>query len=79
VRRGDGGVAPVDSGGPFQGRSQDSPGKDFRRTFHVINAFVVTPRFPSSGSDGSEHLQVVVHPPRGRHLGFAVIPEDHAC
>jgi hypothetical protein len=35
----------------------------------VIKAFFVTPRFPSSRSDGSEHRQVVVHPPRGRRLG----------
>jgi hypothetical protein len=27
------GVAPVDPGGPFQGRSQDPPGKDFRHTY----------------------------------------------
>jgi hypothetical protein len=45
------------------GCSQDPPGKDFRHTFHVIKAFFVTPRFPSSGSDGSEHRQVIVHPP----------------
>jgi hypothetical protein len=45
----------------------------------VIKAFFVTPRFLPSGSDGSEHRQVVVHPPRGRCLGFAVVPEDHAC
>jgi hypothetical protein len=30
----------------------------------------VTPCFPSSESDGSEHRQVVVHSPRGRRLGF---------
>jgi hypothetical protein len=36
----------------------------------VIKAFFVTSRFPSSGSDGSERRQVVVHPPRGRRLGF---------
>jgi hypothetical protein len=29
----------------------------------VIKAFFVTSRFPSSGSDGSERRQVVVHPP----------------
>jgi hypothetical protein len=29
----------------------------------VVKAFFVTPRFPSSGSDGSEHRQVVIHPP----------------
>jgi hypothetical protein len=29
----------------------------------VIKAFFVTPRFLSSGSDGSERRQVVVHPP----------------
>jgi hypothetical protein len=29
----------------------------------------VTPCFPSSGSDGSEHRQVAVHPPRDRCLG----------
>jgi hypothetical protein len=39
----------------------------------------VTPRFLPSGSDGSERRQVVVHPPRGRCLGFAAVPEDHAC
>jgi hypothetical protein len=38
----------------------------------------VTPRFLPSGSDGSERRQVVVHPPRGRRLGLAVIPEDLA-
>jgi hypothetical protein len=32
-----------------------------------------------SGSKGSERRQVVVHPPRGRCLGLAVIPEDLAC
>jgi hypothetical protein len=69
VCRGNGGVASVDPGGPLQGRSQDPPGKDFGHTFHVIKAFFVTPRFPSSISDGSEHRQVVVHPPRGRRLG----------
>jgi hypothetical protein len=75
----DGGVASVDPGGPFQGCSQDLPGKDFRHTFHVIKAFFVTPRFPSSGSDRSKHRQVVIHLPRGRRLGFAAVPEDHAC
>jgi hypothetical protein len=79
VRRGDGGVASVDPEGPFQGRSQDPPGKDFKHTFHVIKAFFVTSRFPSSGSDGSECCQVVVHLPRGRRLGFAAVPEDRAC
>jgi hypothetical protein len=34
--------------------------------------------FPSPGSDGSERRQVVVHPPRGRCLGLAAIPEDLA-
>jgi hypothetical protein len=63
----------------LQGRSQDSPGNDFRHTFLVIKAFLVTPRFLPSGSDGSERRQVVVHPPRGQCLGFAVVPEDHAC
>jgi hypothetical protein len=29
----------------------------------VIKAFFVTPRFLSSGFDGSERRQVVVHPP----------------
>jgi hypothetical protein len=29
----------------------------------------VTPCLPSSGSDGSEHRQVAVHPPRDRCLG----------
>jgi hypothetical protein len=77
--RGSDGVASVDHGGPCQEHSQDPPSKDFRHTFHVINAFFVTPRFPSSGSDGSEHRQVVVHLPRGRRLGFAAVPEDRAC
>jgi hypothetical protein len=45
----------------------------------MTKAFFVTPRFLSSGSDGSERHQVVVHPPRGRCLGFAAVPEDHAC
>jgi hypothetical protein len=31
----------------------------------MIKAFFVTPRFLSSGSDGSERRQVIVHPPRG--------------
>jgi hypothetical protein len=35
----------------------------------VIKAFFVTPRFLSSGSDGSERRQVVVHPSQGRCLG----------
>jgi hypothetical protein len=47
--------------------------------FFVIKASSVTPRFLPSGSDGSERRQVVVHPPRGRCLGFAAIPEDLAC
>jgi hypothetical protein len=55
------------------------PGNDFRHTFLVIKAFFVTPHFLPSGSDGSERRQVVVHPPRGRCLGFAAVPEDHAC
>jgi hypothetical protein len=63
----------------LQGRSQDPPGNDFKHTFHVIKAFFVTPRFLSSGSDGSERRQVVVHPVRGRCLGFAAVLEDHAC
>jgi hypothetical protein len=63
VCRGNGGVALVDLGGPLQGRSQDPPGNDFKHTFHVIKAFFVTPRFLSSGFDGSERRQVVVHPP----------------
>jgi hypothetical protein len=63
----------------LQGRSQDPPGNDYRHTFLVIKVFFVTPRFLSSGSDGSERRQVVVHPPRGRCLGFAAVPEDHAC
>jgi hypothetical protein len=46
--------------------------------FFVTKAFFVTPRFLPSGSDGSEHRQVVVHPPRSRHLGLAVILEDLA-
>ena len=41
-------------------------------------ASFVTPRVHSSGSDGSERRQVVVHPPRGRRLGLAAIPEDLA-
>jgi hypothetical protein len=79
VCRGNDGVASVDHGGPCQERSQNPPGKDFRHTFHVTKAPFVTPCFPSSGSDGSEHRQVVVHPPRGRRLGFAAVPEDRAC
>jgi hypothetical protein len=63
----------------LQGRSQDPPGNDFRYTFLVIKAFFVTSRFLPSGSDGSERRQVVVHPSRGRCLGFAAVPEDHAC
>jgi hypothetical protein len=47
--------------------------------FFVIKASFVTPRFLPSGSDGSERRQVVVHPPRGRCLGFAAIPKDLAC
>jgi hypothetical protein len=47
--------------------------------FFVIKASFVTPRFLPSGSDGSERRQVIVHSPRGRCLGFAVIPEDLAC
>jgi hypothetical protein len=47
--------------------------------FFVIKASFVTRRFLPSGSDGSERRQVVVHPPRGRCLGFAAIPEDLAC
>jgi hypothetical protein len=43
VCRGNDGVASVDHGGPFQGRSQDPPGKDFKSTFHVIKAFFVMP------------------------------------
>jgi hypothetical protein len=46
--------------------------------FFVTKASFVTPRFLPSGSDGSERRQVVVHPPRGRHLGLAAIPEDLA-
>jgi hypothetical protein len=63
----------------LQGRSQDPPGNDFRHTFLVIKAFFVTPRFLPSGSDRSERRQVIVHPPRGQCLGFAAVPEDHAC
>jgi hypothetical protein len=44
----------------------------------MTRAFFVTSCFPSSGSDGSEHSQVVVHPPRGRRLGFAAVPEGRA-
>jgi hypothetical protein len=47
--------------------------------FFVIKASFVTPRFLPSESDGSERRQVVVHPPRGRCLGLAAIPEDLAC
>jgi hypothetical protein len=47
--------------------------------FFVIKASFVTPRFLPSGSDGFERRQVVVHPPRGRCLGFAAIPENLAC
>jgi hypothetical protein len=78
VCRGSGGVASIDLGGFLQGRSQDPPGNDSKHTFHVIKAFFVTPRFLSSGSDGSERRQVVVHSSRGRCLGFAVVHEDHA-
>ena len=46
--------------------------------FFVTKASFVTPRFLPSGSDGSERRQVVVHPPRGRCLGLAAIPEDLA-
>jgi hypothetical protein len=46
--------------------------------FFVAKASFVTPRFLSSGSDGSKRRQVVVHPPRGRHLGLVAIPEDLA-
>ena len=77
--RGNGGVAPVILGGLLQGRSQDPPGNDFRHTFLVVKAFFVTPRFLSSGSDGSERRQVVVQPSRGRCLGFAAVPEGLAC
>jgi hypothetical protein len=44
--------------------------------FFVTKVSFVMPRFLPSGSDGSERRQVVVHPPRGRHLGVAAIPED---
>jgi hypothetical protein len=44
----------------------------------VTKASFVTPCFLPSGSDGSERRQVVVHPPRGRRLGLAAIPEDLA-
>jgi hypothetical protein len=44
----------------------------------VTKASFVTPRLLPSGSDRSERRQVVVHPPRGRRLGLAVIPEDLA-
>jgi hypothetical protein len=69
------------SGHPWrllQGRPQDPPGNDFMHTFFVTKASFVMPRFLPSGSDGSERRQVVVHPPRGRYLGFAAIPEDLA-
>jgi hypothetical protein len=46
--------------------------------FFVIKASFVTPRFLPSESDGPERRQVVVHPPRGRCLGLAAIPEDLA-
>jgi hypothetical protein len=45
----------------------------------LTKASLVTPRFLPSGSDGSERRQVVVHPPRGRYLGLAVILDDLAC
>jgi hypothetical protein len=60
------------------GRPQDPPGNGFRHTFFVTKASFVTPCFLTSGSDGSERRQVVVHPPRGRYLGLAAIPEDLA-
>jgi hypothetical protein len=41
----------------------------------VTRAFFVTPCFPSSGSDRSEHRQVAVHPLRDRCLGFAAVPK----
>jgi hypothetical protein len=47
----------------MQGRPQDPPGNGFRHTFFVTKASFVMPRFLSSGSDGSERRQVVVHPP----------------
>jgi hypothetical protein len=47
--------------------------------FFVIKASFVTPRFLPSGSDRSERRQVIIHPPRGRCLGFTAIPEDLAC
>jgi hypothetical protein len=45
----------------------------------VTKASLVMPRFLPLGSDGSERRQVIVHPPRGRYLGLAAIPEDLAC
>jgi hypothetical protein len=60
----------------MQGRPQNPPGNVFRHTFFMTKASFVTPRSLPSGSDGSERRQVVVHPPRGRHLGLAAIPED---
>jgi hypothetical protein len=65
VCRSNDGVAPVILGGLLQRRPQDPLGNDFRHTFFVIKASFVTPRFLPSGSDESEHRQVVVHPPRG--------------
>ena len=47
--------------------------------FFVTKASFVTLRFLPSGSDGSKRRQVVIHPPRGRYLGLAAIPEDLAC
>jgi hypothetical protein len=47
-------------------------------SFLATKASFVTPHFLPSGSDGSERRQVVVHPPRGQHLGLAAIPEDLA-
>jgi hypothetical protein len=44
----------------------------------VSEAFVVTPCLLPPGPDGSERRQVVIHPPRGRRLGLATIPEDLA-
>jgi hypothetical protein len=79
VCRSNGGVAPVIARGLLQGHPQDPPGNGFRHTFFVTKASFVTPRFLPSGSNGSERRQVVVHPPRGRYLGLAAIPEDLAC
>jgi hypothetical protein len=79
VCRGGDGVASVDHGDPFQGRSQGPPGKDFSRVPCVAKAFFVISCLPCSGTGGCKHRQVAVHPLRERRLGFAVVPEGRAC